>query len=315
LTVDNDGQIYPGSPDAIAPGTSATVTYAAAANRPVSLFGNKASMLYVSTYATPLSPTFARNGGTYVYSNNTGPPGNPFHQGYVNAPVIKNDPGTVQDMGGVAATVYGFRDQATVQVDTATGRNFGFVRSFYSAPVINTTGSGTWTNGSVFCFATAPTVATGANASTVAHFTASNMTLGGTVATQVGFDVALLSGATVNIGVRNASIEVDTPTVATITAVGNTITHTSKLVTLNNTSGSSKTLTSTPTITAGQDGELLTLINTSANDVVIQDNGTLVGSTLRLAAASRTLSTRDSIRLLWNATIGGWCEVAFTNVL
>ncbi len=86
-------------------------------------------------------------------------------------------------------------------------------------------------------------------------------------------------------------------------------------VRLNNTSGSSKTLASAPTIADGQTDQIVILTNTSASDVVLQDQGTLASSNLRLGATTRTLSTRDSIILQYDVTIGDWVELAFSNVL
>jgi hypothetical protein len=106
-----------------------------------------------------------------------------------------------------------------------------------------------------------------------------------------------------------------TPSAQTITAVSDTIRIDRTSVRLNNTSGSSKTLTSAPTLADGQSGQVIILTNTSANDVVLQDQGTLASSNLRLGATTRTLSTRDSIILRYDATVGDWIELAFSNVV
>lgn len=104
------------------------------------------------------------------------------------------------------------------------------------------------------------------------------------------------------------------PGIKVITAVTDAFTPTARVLKANNTSGSSKTFTSTPTVADGYDGQHLTIVNISASDVVLSDQGTLANSGLRLGAATRTLSTRDSIELVYSADIGDWCELAFANV-
>jgi hypothetical protein len=147
------------------------------------------------------------------------------------------------------------------------------------------------------------------------HFHASDPSTSGTytMTTQVGVDIELLTkGTTNNIGLRNACSEVDTPTVVTLSVVGDKIGHTSKLIRLNNTSGGSLTLTSTPTITDGVDGELIIIYNGSSNTVVIQDGTSF---NLRLSASTISLATRDSVILVYSSTIGDWIQIGFTNVV
>jgi len=86
-------------------------------------------------------------------------------------------------------------------------------------------------------------------------------------------------------------------------------------VLLTNTSGGSITFTSTPTVLDGHDGDRALLVNVSANDLVLKDQGTLANSNLRLATATLTLSTRDSLWLLFSAAIGDWLQIGQTNVI
>lgn len=95
-----------------------------------------------------------------------------------------------------------------------------------------------------------------------------------------------------------------------ITAVGDTIPITSRIVKLNNTSGSSKTLTSTPTMANGVNGQRIQLINIGPDDVVIQDQGTLPSSNLRQVTATLTLSTRDNVEFEYDSDIGDWVQVS-----
>lgn len=75
------------------------------------------------------------------------------------------------------------------------------------------------------------------------------------------------------------------------------------------------TLTSVPTVANGIDGQLVVLVNTSANAVTVQDQGTLAGSNLRLSTATFVLGQRDNLTLLYSTTVGDWIEIARTNVI
>lgn len=75
------------------------------------------------------------------------------------------------------------------------------------------------------------------------------------------------------------------------------------------------TLTATPTVANGTNGQIIVLVNVGANAITIQDQGTLGGSNLRLSTATFAMGTRDNITLLYNSTIGDWIEIARTNVI
>jgi hypothetical protein len=137
-----------------------------------------------------------------------------------------------------------------------------------------------------------------------------------TLTTQLGVDIEALTGGSTNIGVRNASTEVYTPPAAqAITAAGNTITVASTYKLISNTTGGSLTLTSAPTIANGQDGQVVVITSVGTQNVVVQDQGTLAGSNLRLQAATRTLAPRDSLWLIYSAAVGDWLELGFSNVI
>lgn len=117
------------------------------------------------------------------------------------------------------------------------------------------------------------------------------------------------SGAVTKM-VINAMGRVDSPGTQALTAVGNTITPTSTVMTLS--SDGNYTLTSTPTIAAGTaSGQRLTLVYSGANTVTLQRESALAGSTLRLGAATRALSEYDTLELIWNGTY--WLETSFTD--
>lgn len=68
------------------------------------------------------------------------------------------------------------------------------------------------------------------------------------------------------------------------------------------------TLTSTPTIPDGSRMQVVTLLNVSANNLTLQDQGTLANSNLRLTAATLTLAPRQSIQLMFSTEHGDWIQ-------
>lgn len=100
-----------------------------------------------------------------------------------------------------------------------------------------------------------------------------------------------------------------------LAAVGNAITVDRTLIALKNTSGGSLTLTSAPTIANGANGEIIRLLNVGAQNIVIQDQGTLANSNLRLTATAVTIAPRQSLELTYIAssssgdyTLGDWVQ-------
>jgi hypothetical protein len=129
----------------------------------------------------------------------------------------------------------------------------------------------------------------------------------GTLTTNIGIDIAGITKGATNIGLRNASTEVATPGVATIANASTTIVPNAKMKRLNNISGGAVTLTATPIIADGQDGQMLYIFNGSANSVTLT-HGT--ANNLRLAGgANQTLATRACILLVFSSTIGDWIQV------
>ncbi len=79
-------------------------------------------------------------------------------------------------------------------------------------------------------------------------------------------------------------------------------------------SGPSVTLTSTPTISAGKDGQYLIIAGTDdTNTVTVQDKDSLASSALQLQAASRTLGKGDILVLTYDSTDGFWYEISYAN--
>jgi hypothetical protein len=315
LTIDHDGEMIAGSPDAL--GTaSATRTYAASTAKPEAFFGTKSTQTVISSFSTPTLPSFARHRATMKI--NAAFSGSSFYQGgFVNQPIITNDvTNGTGDWGttAVTASAFGFRDIATLTIDTQTGACMGLYRSFHANPTFNRANSGTFTSGGVNLMATAPVVGAGVTVTALTHYAITDVSNSGTVTTQIGVDIPqLANGTTTNIGLKNAGATVYPPKTKAITAVGDSLSTADIQATnirLNNTSGSSKTLTSAPQIADGiQDGQVIILTNTSANDIVFSDQGTVASSNLRLVTSTITLSTRDNVTLKYDGTIGDWIQI------
>lgn len=82
------------------------------------------------------------------------------------------------------------------------------------------------------------------------------------------------------------------------------------------TANASYTLTSTPTLQTGDNGQQCLIRCVDTVDVItLQDQGTLAGSNLRLGAATRALGPRDSILLVYSDAVGDWTEIVYNTVI
>jgi hypothetical protein len=93
-----------------------------------------------------------------------------------------------------------------------------------------------------------------------------------------------------------------------LTAASNTILLDTSLRLIYNESASSLVLTSTPTIPAGRNGEMLTILNVGAQTITLQDNSVLSGSNLKLLnGSSVTLQQNNSIQFIYlSSDQTGW---------
>jgi len=93
-----------------------------------------------------------------------------------------------------------------------------------------------------------------------------------------------------------------------LTAASNSILLDTSLRLIYNETAGTLTLTSTPTIPAGRNGELITIINVGAQAVTLQDNSTLSGSKLKLLNGGTViLAQRDSIQFIYlSSDQTGW---------
>lgn len=97
-----------------------------------------------------------------------------------------------------------------------------------------------------------------------------------------------------------------------IGAAGDTITVAGRtLIRLGNATGAPITLTSTPNIADGVDGQIVYLVNDSGTGqaIVLQDVAVLGGSALRLGGANVTLSQYDTLTLVYVAAVDTWYAV------
>lgn len=127
----------------------------------------------------------------------------------------------------------------------------------------------------------------------------------GAVTTQVGVDIAALSKATTNIGLRNADTTVYTPATQAIAAAANTVTCSATVVNLTTVAGST-TFTSNPTVADGTAGQVCTLMNT---DATATDCLVFTDATLGLQLAGNfTMCPNDTLTLEYNGT--DWIELS-----
>jgi hypothetical protein len=215
---------------------------------------------------------------------------------------------TIEELIGVfsAPVVIDSGSPATVgTVSTAVG----FDTQLYIRP----SGTSVISVTSLYGFRSRAMAHAGLTVTTLAHFILADPT-DGTFATQIGLDVPFLSRASSNIGIRNASPTVYTPsTVQDVTAAATTLLANATIIIL--TADNDYTLSSTPTIADGQNGQVLTILNVdSADTITLQDETQNAGSNLRLAGAvNLALGPRDSVTLAFSSSLGDWIEIARSN--
>jgi hypothetical protein len=135
----------------------------------------------------------------------------------------------------------------------------------------------------------------------------------GALGTMVGVDIAALTKATTDIGIRNASTEVATPSSAFVDAASDTITINAKAKRVGNLSNPNVpiTLTSTPTIPNGvADGQVAHLWLYTGADVTIQDEANLAGSNVENGGTDVVLSLGGrGVTIVWSFNRGSWVVV------
>jgi hypothetical protein len=214
------------------------------------------------------------------------------------------------NMGAIGAFINQFTATADTQNLTQTKQ-----WSFMDRPRYRTSGGATMTVTDIISFYAAnyPTLNTLASGVTVdlrRGFLMEDWAGAGTLTTQVGYDVGTLTKGTTNIGIRNASTYVATPSAnQPIDAATDTILANAELVRISNATGGAITLTSNPTIADGVSGQMLTIIQIGADNVVLTN-----GNNLRLpGAANLTLGQWDVVTLYWDTTDSQWIALSNSN--
>jgi hypothetical protein len=191
-------------------------------------------------------------------------------------------------------------------------------------PVVRNTSTGTFNWSDIIGLRSAPTISAAASGTTtvtnrygVVVADVTKAAAGGTetVTNNYGVDIRALSSGTTNIGLRNADTTVYTPTTQTIAAASDTISPTASLVCLNSTAN--RDLSSTPHISDGVDGQVLTVMNcdTGSETIELNDQANVANSGLQLAANSDvTLNPGQSITLVYTSAGGAsdWFEISRT---
>lgn len=122
----------------------------------------------------------------------------------------------------------------------------------------------------------------------------------------IGVDIAALSTATTNIGIRNADTTVYTPGAAqTLNTTGSSITPSATMIVVT-ASGATGTLTSNPQVADGVDGQIIHIVytNGATGSFTFAD-----GNGLRLAG-TMLMDDSNTLTLMYSSTIGDWVEIA-----
>jgi hypothetical protein len=216
---------------------------------------------------------------------------------HINAnPTVKNDNGSARTINGPVM----FQSAPVLQADGATltvGAGLG-TSGFMDNPTFGVINGGTVSCTEWVGFRAAGSINASATITTKTGFRAQDPGGAGTITTQIGVDIAALAKGGTNIGIRNASSYVATPTAQTISAVGNTLSSAAELVELTNSSGGSLTMTATPAISVTNQtaGKRIRYRNVGTQNIVLQDEAQLTGTKLRTTSGtSITLTPRDCV--------------------
>jgi hypothetical protein len=230
--------------------------------------------------------------------------------GFIYQPVIKNTNGVVANFGvaiAISSAPTLTADGASISASTQIGFNAQVTTSVLNAGTLSGLNFRAYNVG-----------AGGIGASTtVSQFTGlflNDVSNSGTVSLYVGIEIPALSASTASIGIRNASTTVYTPSGNQTLAAGTTISPNAAAIAVIQTSGAGITLTATPTITAGQNGQILIITNVStvaSSAFTFQSVSSLAGSGLSLGATTRVVGIKGSLTLQYNSALSRWVEIGF----
>lgn len=214
-------------------------------------------------------------------------------------------------------SVFTLLDDSTIRASAgATVPAAGNYRTIYARPFFSSIDASTLTVTNAFGFEWAPRLSTDNGASDGTAVTVTNMTgfkvtdvsLGAgdgteTVTTQIGVDIAALSGASTNIGIRNADTSVYTPPSTVTVSAGFTINPTATAVKID--APSAVTSNTTTAITDGTDGQVLYIMNVDSTDAITIDDG---GNT-DLGGSDCVLNSGGVLHVIFSSDLSVWLEV------
>jgi len=190
-----------------------------------------------------------------------------------------------------------------------------------NAAARNTTAGGTHAVTAITSFAAAPRLIETAGTLTLGTFTGlivqdlNTNDTGvevGDVATAIGIDLAKQTLATTNIEFRNAGKMVYTPTAESGLGAGFTITPSASIIEMQTTGNNNRTSSTTTPISAGQAGQVITLVNVDSDSNTITIDG--AGGNVQLAGGvDYVMGINDTLTLAYSATRALWLEQSRSN--
>ena len=216
---------------------------------------------------------------------------------------------TLRNLAGIANDIPHITDYYVNTHVVADGAALSFDGSaFLDALDLSVVNGGTLTATRRASHESAMSIGAGVDVPTRRGYRFVDATGAGTLDDQIAIDVEALTKGSTNIGIRNASTEVFPIDAQTIDSPTDQILPRARVIRLSM-SGGSHVLTSTPHIPDGEDGQVITLIGGTAQQVTITDEGTLPGSNIQLSAAtSRVIGQRDCVELMFVAAESAWIE-------
>ncbi len=235
-----------------------------------------------------LAPTAADAGGQGLFVNVYNHTAGAFNQ---TGSTTLLDLQINKTVGGTTTEIIGYRALMTFSAGTVA--NLEVFRSHLL------TIGGTVTNFKHFDIVHANILATNVWGLNIPNLGGSNS------ANAIGIDIAAQSGSTVlNIGIRNAAPTVNTPSAAQTLVAATAILANATFVLI--TAAGAVVSTANPQIAAGADGQLLTILNVSANAITLNTNGVKYGN----AGLGPVMKQDSTLTLIYSASRSVWEEIA-----
>lgn len=139
----------------------------------------------------------------------------------------------------------------------------------------------------------------------------------GTVAERIGLRIARFTKAAKAIGILNASSTIETPAAVTISSASDTLPIDVTVAHVTVSGGATITLTSTPILADGTEGQRITFVNVGSQTLVL--SGEQAGSTLAATANTNIAETvrlapGGSATLRWSTGAGRWIVAQHSGV-